>query len=798
MCDLSTKSQYVFNSTDEDARQAFNLSNGKIKEVQIKLMLSSRTEMQKVIESARNQSLAAFMQAPTPAPVALPAIVPQIVPAAVPEIKKSSSKDRDAKSEKRDKRRSRSRSRDRKERPKDRDKDRDRRDRRHRDRSRSRSRERRDRRRRDRSRSRDRTRSRDRDRKSKDRSRDEKLGAGNGNVGNIHKDPKPVIWENQIKPDPPAIVDLPKAAVSLLGGFVPNLTLEEARRNLSALSVPTNIVNERNGFQNPMDAFGRTRESWPPSARQDNPRNTLDFQSRSNDFQPNKEDNNQNGPRQALLGNFKPNFMENRSQNFNPNMNKGPINRFNPQERQNMDRSNQEPQTNCCVQVQPLYGSYSDIRRFFQGLFITNTGIKYVTDSYGKRNGIVYVRFAYPEGKQQALDKNGAPFRNITVEVMHLDDVVFDSYIPGERFHSDHNQHQSDHDLNERDRQFRVRGITKHFNRNTPQVPPLKSYTCLIVEDLPTYAKEQDILKMFSDYPLTSILIVNKSRHNHVAYVKFNNPDDAKKACAEKVKHIVDSKAVTVKPCKDEEFEAVDAEQNEELNQEPERNVIEIDTDCIVLNSLPLKTNDRDISDFFSDVGVVPTKIHLISNHLGFTGTAYCEFASIPDTATSLEKDGVLLGSNVISVKAISRQEMESMLGLTVPANVAHPPMMQQPNRPPFFQRNNFGMGMRPNFMGPRPPMRRFHPPIHHNSGDPAGCTVLMENVPYKAGLDEILEFFDGFDICTDSVLRRFNDNGTPSGEAKVFFSSPDEAFQAVQDKRGCRIRDRTIYLTQC
>lgn len=108
---------------------------------------------------------------------------------------------------------------------------------------------------------------------------------------------------------------------------------------------------------------------------------------------------------------------------------------------------------------------------------------------------------------------------------------------------------------------------------------------------------------------------------------------------------------------------------------------------------------------------------------------------------------------------------------------------------------------MRPNFMGgPRLPMRRFQKPLpsQQHMQDPPGCTVLMENVPYKAGLDEILEFFEGFDIRTDNVLRRFNDNGTPSGEAKVYFNSPEEALQAVQQKRGHKIRDRTIYLTHC
>lgn len=46
-----------FYSTDEDARQAMLFDGGCIKEVQIRLLLSSRNEMQKVIETARQQSI---------------------------------------------------------------------------------------------------------------------------------------------------------------------------------------------------------------------------------------------------------------------------------------------------------------------------------------------------------------------------------------------------------------------------------------------------------------------------------------------------------------------------------------------------------------------------------------------------------------------------------------------------------------------------------------------------------------------------------------------------------------------
>lgn len=47
----------TIHSTDEDARQAMLSDRGCIKDVQIRLLLSSRNEMQKVIETARQQSM---------------------------------------------------------------------------------------------------------------------------------------------------------------------------------------------------------------------------------------------------------------------------------------------------------------------------------------------------------------------------------------------------------------------------------------------------------------------------------------------------------------------------------------------------------------------------------------------------------------------------------------------------------------------------------------------------------------------------------------------------------------------
>lgn len=765
---------FLFYSTDEDARQAFNLNNGKIKGIQIKLMLSSRTEMQKVIEAARNHSLAAFLPTPTPTPIAAPItpILPPVIPPAIPEIKKQEKEinNKDQKPDKRDKRRSRSRSRDRK----DRSRDRDRRDRRRRERSRSRSRERRERRRRERSRSRDRTRSKERDRRSKDRRSPEKPEL---------QQPKEqkIVWEAP-QPTPETIPNIP---ANLVGTYATLLASNIANN-------PTNLLDPQNGFQ-----------------KQFVPRWSTNTNDSQNSFQRPRflpddrfNDQSQNQGRSRLLNQFN----ENRGgQNFNGRPQQGLSNRMdnNSNSRFN-ERQPVKESTNCCVQLQPYYGGFGEVRRFFQGIFISNTGIKFVNDEFGKRTGVVYVRFAYPEGKDEALQRDGNMLKGQEVEVSHLDDLVFEETIDRFQRHSDN----FSEDDSEDSRFNKGKNITKYFNRNSHTPPAPKVFSSLLVEDLPTYAKEQDILKMFSDYSLTSIILLNKPRKVHVAYVQFSNLEDAKKALQETHKHVVDGKLVTVKPCRDEIFENIQREQSEIIDSSMEKQSNFKNSNALLLTRLPLKTTESDITDFFSDIGITPHKIHLMSSSMGFIGEAFCEFNTNEEARAALDKNGTPLGTSVVNVKSVDRSEMENTLGMNIiedspPSNINLRtnimPLMGQHQRP-FFPRNNFMPGPRgPSFVGPR--QRRF-PPQHQNGSDetfgPPGCTVLMENVPYKATVEEILQFFDGYDIPADNILRRYNPNGKPSGESKVIFKSSDDAYQAVHEKQEQKIRDRTVYLSLC
>lgn len=70
-----------------------------------------------------------------------------------------------------------------------------------------------------------------------------------------------------------------------------------------------------------------------------------------------------------------------------------------------------------------------------------------------------------------------------------------------------------------------------------------------------------------------------------------------------------------------------------------------------------------------------------------------------------------------------------------------------------------------------------------------------MTNVPYKANVDDILDFFNDFDLVQDDVIRRYNDEGKPTGDARVRFETPAEARRAIDLKDKCRILSRPVHL---
>lgn len=70
---------------------------------------------------------------------------------------------------------------------------------------------------------------------------------------------------------------------------------------------------------------------------------------------------------------------------------------------------------------------------------------------------------------------------------------------------------------------------------------------------------------------------------------------------------------------------------------------------------------------------------------------------------------------------------------------------------------------------------------------------LKMRGLPFTATVEDILMFFAGLSIVTDSVKFAVFDDGRKTGQAAALFLSSDAALQAMDMKQGQNIGHRWI-----
>lgn len=266
-------------------------------------------------------------------------------------------------------------------------------------------------------------------------------------------------------------------------------------------------------------------------------------------------------------------------------------------------------------------------------------------------------------------------------------------------------------------------------------------------------------------------------------------------------------------------------------------------SNCIYVYGLPTTVTNTDITQFFADISVLPDKIHIMLSKMGRpTGESYCEFGTPQQAHVALTKDQCYLGPNLVYVEPIGRSDMIQAITKPMQQHNHHqdiswtggmrggggpsrhnqqqnmiPPAArhqhQGPQQSSFggrggghngqfggnrgqqqYMNNGGGGGYTPRMRGPGPG------PGGPNTGPDGfgqpGCVVALDNVPYRADVQEIVEFFDGFDLSSQNVIRRFNDFGKPTGEARVNLRSPQDAAQAVRVLQNKPIFNRPVRLS--
>lgn len=75
------------------------------------------------------------------------------------------------------------------------------------------------------------------------------------------------------------------------------------------------------------------------------------------------------------------------------------------------------------------------------------------------------------------------------------------------------------------------------------------------------------------------------------------------------------------------------------------------------------------------------------------------------------------------------------------------------------------------------------------------GCIVSLSNVPFAATPRDIADFFGEYNLGPNDIIRRYNDDGSLTGEARVRFLTPNDASDAIKRHQRERIRNRVIHL---
>uniref|UniRef100_A0A224Z0B3 Rna binding protein n=1 Tax=Rhipicephalus zambeziensis TaxID=60191 RepID=A0A224Z0B3_9ACAR len=80
------------------------------------------------------------------------------------------------------------------------------------------------------------------------------------------------------------------------------------------------------------------------------------------------------------------------------------------------------------------------------------------------------------------------------------------------------------------------------------------------------------------------------------------------------------------------------------------------------------------------------------------------------------------------------------------------------------------------------------------NFGKPR-CVITATNIPFRAGAEDIINFFQGFELTKEDVMRRFSDRGDVTGDARIAFRTPRDAQEAFEKFNNRLMLGRVITL---
>lgn len=499
-----------------------------------------------------------------------------------------------------------------------------------------------------------------------------------------------------------------------------------------------------------------------------------------------------------------------------------------------------------CVKVSNVSKDteFEDLKKFFVQLPIND--IKFLPDNRGNRNGVALIRFASSDAKKKALTRNMWQLNKSQVMIMPITEEEYETGIlssvksrkiddyrsrdrsnsrerdyrssnrygdsrgdrdnfnhGGNNFNSNNNFHQRDNNRNNRSifrnndnhRGERNERNNDRFDRNEDkpiEYPPDENFTVLKIDDIPRNANDADICEAFP-----SILTITIDRYT--AFAKFASHEAAKETLENRFIHYIKNKRVFIEAaseaqydelvkrngkCGNPEFADTASQQsndssqkrsfesrdprdprqrsnfdNDNRNERNDRNGNangfnsrnnannQLRTDCIIIKGMDPETSIEDVETFFRDIGIYKMKVHILLDTKGLPcGDCFVEFRYPNDVPKACNKNNSYINKRQVNIMMIPREQVEAILNSFTPGTGSN-------NVTAYASQSNTN-----NNRGEREDRQnRWAPPS--NFGTP-GCVVMISNLSYRASIDNIVETFSEYGLRADQITRRFNDNG--------------------------------------
>lgn len=488
--------------------------------------------------------------------------------------------------------------------------------------------------------------------------------------------------------------------------------------------------------------------------------------------------------------------------------------------------------------------NYKDVRKFFVGLEIPRDGLKLINDRKGRRVGDAYVKFSSSYVAEEALKFDGWTMGDSIVQVELASPEEFeraiDSYVPGGSPDRDGREHRGGNMNYGRggmsyDRGGPMRQEPPPYKRRRSRSPfdvRKGDSCCVVVKNLPYKLEKRDLFRFFTGLKFakgdTSVQIEEgpDGRPKGTALIEFFSASDVMRALSYHRKQAIGGRTVEVisipveeyksriaKYVKDTDVKIVekdrstsrkrdlgksdeqdtkneskndpkpdksdgkndddpkDASDKEELETKKEHSEKkDSPTDekryCVELRGVPFSANNQTLREFFSGLQIAQRGIHIVFKPDGnAAGPAFVEFISSEDCKKAVKRDKEYIGSRYIDVKPVTKKEMLEQLS-KLQAKFKNPHHMGGPGG--------------------------HTPSVAHKVGKP-GCVVGVQNMHFSTTLEDILDFFRGFHPIADSVKMRYNQAGVPTGDAMVAFHNREDASRAARQLNKGKMQNRTI-----